>query len=415
MRSSTASNARCWNPTWNFVAYSQGIGDKRKKVEGLVQASTDIYAIAKIKKMGFLTPLVKLDIWNSITSGFGYLSPTDFDLRDKSRLYDTLSRRLAREGSIITALESSLEYLQDGRLKSAVAIMASSLSDGQSVHEAMLRAGFTYRDAMVVRSLHDSGRLDKAFADLGKEARTRHQRESAVRSAVRTPIIVVSCIYLLLIPVFFLGIGPSMASFFKKLGSVSIPDSIKLVYAAVAWVNLNLPAAIVLWLLLGAGGIALIKSNIWLKLSMQIPAFSNLTTKSEHASLWSVYGLMYAAGIAPQDICNVLREAVRIPETAQCLRQMSRRMAAGGDDRDAVQSAGFPRFVVAGYRAARDSGSLSEGLVTFTDMLNEDIVQLTAQVQGWLQAFSLLLMGSLVMAVFYLFYYPIAGPVLQSL
>ena len=80
-----------------------------------------------------------------------------------------------------------------------------------------------------------------------------------------------------------------------------------------------------------------------------------------------------------------------------------------------MQSAGFPKFVVSGYRAARDSGSLPDGLKSFTGMLNEDIEMLTAQTKAWLQLMSLLIMALAVMGIFYVVYFPIVGPALNSL
>jgi len=406
---------RGFNFYWRFKASPQSSRD-RKKVEGIVQAKTSIVAVSKIKKMGFSRPQVRIDIEQSIRSGFGWLPSNDFDLRDKARLYETLSRRLQRDGSLVSALESAQEYLSDGRLKASVAILASQVNDGQPLHKAMVDSGFPIRDSMVVKGLSESGQSYQAFHDLSVESKARHQREQALSAAMRMPIAMLTAVYFAL-PAFFLGLGPRIATFFKRLGSqnTNIPDSIKTIYAAVDWVNLNIPAATLLWLSMGFASVILWKSSLWTSLSMRIKAFRDLAFKAEHASIWSVYGLMYSAGIPAQDICLVLRPTARLPQTSDALRRMSRRLAAGGDDREAIQAAGFPKFVVTGYRAARDSGALGEGLKSFTLMLNEDIEQLTAQTKAWLQIFSLVIMAMTVLGVFYIVYYPIAGPILKSL
>ena len=400
---------------WDFSAHAPNPGDKRK-IHGMVQASSEVYALARVKRMGFKRPQVRVNAMQSLSSGFGWIVRPDFDLRDKSRLYETLGKRLQRDGSLITALESAQEYLQDGRLKGAVAILAAQINDGQPLHVGMQTAGFSLRDAMVVRALSESGNAHQAFTDLAAEARTRYQRDTALRSALRMPILMLIGLYLAL-PAFFLVLGPRIMKFFKRLGSQStnIPESIQSIYALVDWVNLNVELASLAYFGLGIGAIALWKSTVWSILAHKIKAFRDLSLKSEHAALWSVYGLMYAAGIPGQDICMVLKPAVHLPSTAEALKRMSKRLAAGSDDRDAVQSAGFPKFVVAGYRAARDSGSLSEGLKSFTGMLNEDIEMLTAQTKAWLQLLSLVIMALSVMGVFYIVYFPIAGPALNSL
>lgn len=400
---------------WDFTAQASNAGGKRK-IQGMVQARSEGYALGRVKRMGFKRPQVRVNAMQTLSSGFGWIVHSDFDLRDKARLYETLGKRLHRDGSLLAALESAQEYLQDGRLKGAVAILAAQVNDGQPLHAAMQTAGFSLRDSMVVRALSESGNAHQAFTDLAAEARTRYQRDTALSSALRMPILMMLVLYLAL-PAFFLGLGPKIIKFFKRLGTqnTNIPDSIKIIYGLVDWVNANVQIAALIYIAMGLGAIALWKSSIWSALALKIKAFRDLSLKSEHASIWSVYGLMYAAGIPGQDICTVLKPATQLRSTSEALARMSKRLAAGSDDRDAVQSAGFPKFVVAGYRAARDSGSLSDGLKSFSAMLNEDIELLTAQTKAWLQLMSLVIMAFAVLGIFYVVYYPIAGPVLNSL
>lgn len=400
---------------WDFTAQASNAGGKRK-IQGMVQARSEGYALGRVKRMGFKRPQVRVNAMQTLSSGFGWIVHSDFDLRDKARLYETLGKRLQRDGSLLAALDSAQEYLQDGRLKGAVAILAAQVNDGQPLLAAMQTAGFSLRDSMVVRALSESGNAHQAFTDLAAEARTRYQRDTALSSALRMPILMMLVLYLAL-PAFFLGLGPKIIKFFKRLGTqnTNIPDSIKIIYGLVDWVNANVQIAALIYIAMGLGAIALWKSSIWSTLALKIKAFRDLSLKSEHASIWSVYGLMYAAGIPGQDICTVLKPATQLRSTSEALARMSKRLAAGSDDRDAVQSAGFPKFVVAGYRAARDSGSLSDGLKSFSAMLNEDIELLTAQTKAWLQLMSLVIMAFAVLGIFYVVYYPIAGPVLNSL
>lgn len=408
------SQRRGFSLYWSFVATSSQQGNR--KIEGLVQAPTSLAAITQVKRMGFIRPVVELNFLQSLTSGFGWLIKTDFDLREKGRLYRTLGQRLKRDGSLVTALESAQEYLQDGRLKGAIAVLSAQINDGHPVYEGMLRAGFSMRDAMVVRALGESGAMNKAFDDLAVEARARHERESALSSALRMPIIMVFAVYAAL-PAFFFGLGPKMSEFFSKLGNQasSMPADIQAIYGTVAWANANFVTAISAWVLLGVASLALWKSPLWSILALKVKTFKDLSEKSEHASIWSVYGLMYGAGIPSQEICEVMRPACKLERNKDSLRKMARRLSAGADDRDAIEAAGFPRFVIAGYRSAKDSGVLAEGLQSFASMLNEDIEMLTEKTKALMQLLSLVIMAVTVLGVFYIVYYPIAGPVLNSL
>jgi type II secretory pathway component PulF len=399
---------------WKFEATIGRPGGK--KIEGLVQAATPRKAAAQVKRMGFVRPLISVDVGASVTSGFGWISKQDFDLRDKGRLYRTLGQRLKRDGSLVSALESAQDYLEDGRLKSAVAVLAAQINDGHPVHEGMLSAGFPSRDAMVVRALGESGAMHRAFTDLSAEALARHARNTALSSALRMPIIMVFMVFMAL-PLFFFGLGPKMSAFFAKLGTrgSSIPDDIKAIYDLVAWANANVVFAVSIWLALGGLGLLAWHSPTWRNLAMRIKTLRDLTEKSEHAALWSVFGLMYGAGIPSQDICETLRPACSLERNKTSLRRMAKHLASGADDGEAVASAGFPRFVVSGYRAAKDSGSVSDGLASFAELLNEDIQILTEKTQGLMQLLSLTIMSLTVLGVFYIVYYPIAGPALNSL
>lgn len=401
-----------FNLTWRFVAQSRDGG--QRKATGLVQAPSTVMATTRVKRMGFIKPRISLDLGHTLSSGLGYTTPKDFDLRDKARLFETLGKRLKLGAPITTSLESAQEYVQDGRLKSALAVMSAQIQDGQPIHVAMINAGFNSRDAMVVRALSDSGQTFQAFLDLAAEAKARSQRNKALDSALRMPKIMV-VVLLAALPAFFLLMGPQMLKSFKQLGpTVNIPESIRSIYALVEWVNTHTDVAAIAYVALIAATVALWTSSLWTHLAMRIKTFRDLSLKSEHASLWSVYGLMYAAGIPPQDICEVLRPTTKLSTTEAALRRMGKRLRAGGDDAAAVAAAGFPSFAVSGYKAARDSGSLSDGLQSFTAMLNEDIEVLTEQAQQWLQIASLFLMSAGVLGMFFLMYYPVAGVALSN-
>jgi type II secretory pathway component PulF len=403
---------RAFNLTWRFVAQQRDGG--QRKTTGLVQAPNAVMATTQVKRMGFIKPVVRPDVGQSLSSGLGFITPMDFDLRDKARLFETLGKRLQLGAPITTSLETAQEYVQDGRLKAALATMSAQIQDGQPTHTAMINAGFVPRDAMVVRALSESGQTFQAFLDLAAEAKARAQRTKALDSALRMPKIMMVVLFAAL-PAFFLLMGPQMLKTFKQLGpTVNIPPSIQSIYSSVEWVNAHVELAAVMYLTLIAATVALWTSSLWTHVAMRIKTFRDLSLKSEHASIWSVYAMMYAAGIAPQNICDILRPTAKLPSSEQALKRMSKRLRAGGDDAAAVSAAGFPTFVVAGYKAARDSGSLSEGLKSFTAMLGEDIEVLTEQAQQWLQIVSLMLMSAGVMGMFFLMYYPIAGVALSN-
>lgn len=400
-----------------FIYQFKAVSATRSRpVSGQIAASNNIFAMAKIRKMGFTKVTLTFDLVASLMTGFGYLAPKDFNLREKARLFQTVGKRLQREGSLANALESSQEYIQDSRLLGAAAIAAGALADGRKPFDALAYAGFSKREAMVVRALDESGRLDKAFLDMAVETRMKEMTSTSINSAMFMPRVVMGAFYFI-VPGFFFGIGPKMAGFFKKAGAntIQMPDGVKEIYQLVDWVNANATISIVFWIAFGAGLLYARTTRPWKQMFMALKPFRDLAVKSEHSQLWSTFALMYGAGIPPVEICNTLQPTVTLPETGDSLRVFERRLAAGAEEGDAIEAARFPRFVVAGYRSAKDSGSLGEGLTSFAQMLGEDVEILTQTAKRWLEMASLSLLIGMIFVVFLLFYYPIAGPLLKSL
>lgn len=402
--------------TYSFSALPPNAGAASRRVSALVKAPNRISAGAKIRRMGLTKPRIQVSLSQTLKDGAGLLPPPkDFDLREKSRLFDTLGRRLQRGGGIIQAFESAVDYLSDGRLKSAVAVTNSQIQLGQDVGEAMRVGGFNVRDCMVIKALGESGAMHKAFTDLAADAKTRLARSRSLESALRMPALMLVALYGL-IPAFLLGLAPRIAVFFSRLDAkFQLPESVTAIYGFSAWAVKNTSTFALLWTGLGIASLVLIKSSIWSKLAMRIDFVRNLIEKREHAALWSAYSVMYAAGLPPMDALDVLADTAQLNETRQSLFRMSKRIRGGSTELSAIAASGLPEFVISGYKAAAESGSTSEGLSIFASMLDEDAQIMTERAKAMLEVASLALMALIVLVTAYLVYYPIAGPMLQSL
>jgi type II secretory pathway component PulF len=402
--------------TFSFTALPANAGPATRRVCALVKASNRIVAGSKIRRMGLTKPRIRLDFAQTLKDGAGLLPPPkDFDLREKSRLFDTIGRRLHRGGGIIQAFESAVDYLSDGRLKSAVALANAQIQLGQDVGEAMRVAGFNLRDCMVIKALGESGAMHKAFTDLAADAKTRLARSRSLESALRMPAIMLVALYLM-IPAFLLGLAPRIAVFFSRLDSkFRLPDSVVAIYDISAWAVKNTSFYMAIWIALGIAAIMLLRSSVWSMLAMRIDFVRNLIEKREHAALWSAYSVMYASGIPPMDALDILSDTATLPQTRQALTRMSKRIRGGATEVAAIAASGLPEFVLSGYKAASESGSTSEGLSIFASMLDEDAQIMTERAKAALEIGSMVLMAMIVLLTGYIVYYPIAGPMLQSL
>lgn len=398
--------------TWKFTARKAN----GKSVTGLVVAASDVFAVASIRKMGFTHAQVSLDVLQTVATGFGLFMPADFNLREKARFYDTTSRRLKTGGTLKDAFEAAKEYIDDGRLLSAVSIAVAAQDGGESAWRAMEIGGFPKRDVMVIKALDQMGGLSSAFKDLAAEVKLRYQTDSAIAKALSTPKFMLGFVYCFM-PVVFGFIAPNMLKAFKEIGSrITIPADIQAFYAFAKLVN----EAPVFWasvyVVLGVGAVAVMSSGVLSRAMQQVSKpFRDLSVKSEHSQIWTVYGLMYGANINPVEICTTLRPACKNPQTADSLGVMARRIAAGASEVSAVEAASFPRFVVAGYKSAKEGGNLPEGLRVFSEMLNEDVTLLSEKLKEYLERGSLFLGVVLVFLMMYFTYYPVVAPMLKSL
>lgn len=398
--------------TWKFTAKKAN----GKPVTGLVVAASEVFAISKIRKMGFTHAQASFDFVESLSTGFGLAMPSDFNLREKARFYETTARRLKTGGTLKEAFEAAKEYIDDGRLLSAVSIAVAAQDGGEQAWKAMDLAGFPRRDVMVIKALDQMGGLSNAFHDLANEVKLRYQTENSINKALSTPKFMIIMAYAFL-PAIFGFIGPRMSKAFKQLGGgLEIPADIKAFYAFIELVNQSPTLWIGVYLLLGALGVLIVKTGV-ISMAMQksFKSFRDLTTKSEHAQLWTVYGLMYGANINPVEICGTLRPACKLKETAEALNVMSRRLGAGANEVSAVEAAAFPRFAIVGYKAAKEGGNLPEGLRVFAELLNEDVSLLTEKINELLQRVSLFIGVGILLLVMYFTYYPAVAPILKSL
>lgn len=398
--------------------YSATHGSTSQKVVGMLYAKSRAEAIRKCKAMGLRRPVIRMNLSESIELGFGLTGSGGFGLRAKSRLFITLGKRLSNRGNLAEALETAAEYIDDAPLKAAIAMMRVQITQGEPVDEAMRLAGFSQREVMVVRALRDSGSLSKAFLDLGQDALSQHRREAALAKAMRMPKIMAT-VFALGVPAVFLGLGPRMLAFQKSLGPTMAKQdkgAVQVVWDMMAWADANTAVFLVTWTaLVLVIALALRSKVVWEGFMARVPAFRDLHIKSDHAAIWSSYAVMFDARITPRQICLSLIPTTYLSDTAKSLQIMANRMAQGASDIEAIRDSRMPRFAVATYTSAKESGALAEGLESGVAMLNEDIELAVDRINGLFQTLALVSMSLILLAVFFVTYWPMASSILSQL
>jgi len=395
--------------TYRFRA--ETLGTKRA-VSGLIVADDADGAHHALKKIGLVRPDLTFHPAETLNSWLG----AGVDQRELARFYRTVGVRLKNGGNPVDATAEAVDYLEDERLKTAVSIFSAQMAEGYKPHEAMKSAGFEARECMVVRAFAEGGNMAEAFTDLSIEIADRHRLTRSIQSMLRMPKIMMIAVWFAGLPGVFLGLAPTMIAFFgNNRSTIKLPESIEAFYSFVGWTQEHSLIALAIYLGVPAA-LWWIVRTAWFK--TQLERFRDiraLSVKNDHAMLWNAYAVLYRAGIPPAEICETLAKAAARQDTRDSLLIMCRRIESGADEISAIESAQFPRFAVAYYKAAKKSGSLSDGLIRSVADLKEDVLLLTANLKDVASILSHAALGIIALPLFYIVLYPAIAPVLSNL
>jgi type II secretory pathway component PulF len=385
-----------------------------KTVAGVVFSQNLPMATYKVTKMGFTSPRLKVD-WNlSLSSVFGLLRPTDFNLREKARLFQSLSKRITTDNNLVRALGGLQENVDDPFLRNAINVMMGSMLNGAKPEDAMQAAGFGQRDCKVVAALSTSGQIPKAFKDLATEADSEHKKAQAISKALLMPKVMTGLMYVATFLFLVFG-APRMTKFFKQLGGdFQLPWMIQWIYD-VADIASKSPFVFgACWL---AAGVALYASKVWggwHDLWRKIPTWRALSEKAEQISVWSIYSIMYDAGIPPAQICRDLILTASSQGTKKALADLAKCFQTGGQDGVVIERSALPRFAIAAYKQAKESGDFSANLRDDVSYWRDDVEVLTDKLSAALQLMSLAFMAVIVLLAVSAFYLPVVLPTLTK-
>ena len=396
------------NLMYKFTARTTG----KETVSGLIAGRSLNLAHHRIKKIGLTHINLTLDPLESINELFGARA----NQRQLSMFYRVVGQRLQNgEGRLQSALEQAQTFLVDGRLKSMVAIFHAALEEGQDLNTAMLQGGFEAREAMVVKALSEGAERGQAFISLADEVESRELLRRRFGSMMRMPKFVGGFAYAL-IPGYVYFISPKTAHFLQQMGNqITISSSITSFYSALGTLVAHPGAFTIGYVALPAAFIYLVRSN-WFRLQVErIPTLRDISEKRDHIVLWHSFALMYRGGIPQAEAMRTLSNTVNRADTRRSLVISAKRLASGADEVTAISTVGFPAWSVAGFRGAKLSGDLSEGLLRFSKTLREDLTFALDNLAHYVDIGAVILMGLIVLLLFMVTVYPMTAPILSNL
>jgi len=394
-----------------MYSFSARTGTK-ETISGLIPAKSLNLAHHRIKKIGLTHVILKLDVMQSIAELFG-AKPNP---RQLSMFFRVVGQRLQNgEGRLQSALEQAQTFLIDGRIKSMVAIFHACLDEGQDLNTAMLQSGFDEREAMVVKALSDGAERGQAFLSLAEEVEAREQLQRRFGAMLRTPKFVGGFAYLML-PGYVFFIAPKTAAFLQQMGNqIKVSPAITNFYQVMGTLSANPVAFFIGYFLLAIGFVTLVRSKWFFRQLERISMLRDISEKRDHIALWHSFALMYRGGIPQGDALRTLSRTVSRPDTRRALIVSAKRLGSGSDEVSAISTVGFPQWAVAGFRGAKLSGDLADGLLRFSKTLREDLMFAIENLAFYVNNGSIVFMGFIVALVFLVTIYPMTAPILSNL
>lgn len=381
-------------------------------VSGVIYAESVDNAFVKLRRNSYKPLSVKVSVGLSLRNIF---SP-QFDGRDLVRFYRTLGRRLnaSQSGSLIDGLRSAVSYVADEKLKQASLTMMQGLLDGKREHEAMLTAGFPTRDAMVVRAAATSGKVGHAFESLSVDHDRVNQMRSAMKKIWMMPIAMMTLLYSFAYFALTM-ILPKSVEFMKNMNlTEAIPPFAKYVYAFAELFVTHKTLATIVYCCVPFAIYFFIKSALFRMLRDKIPLVRDISIKSDHASLWSGYVLLYSAGISPMETAGILSMAAARDDSKMQFKRFEQLLQGGNPPDQAVDRALMPRFVVDGMKAAAASNQVEATLGDMVNDLAQDVDVMTDKLKGMITAGSTIVVAFTILGFFFVVNYPMMAVAFKS-
>lgn len=370
------------------LAYSfsavNGIGNP---INGVVYAQSKDFAWVKLRKANLSAREIKFDLGSTLNG----LGKSSFDKRDLARFYDTLGKRITNGRPLAEGFESAGAFVADPRLRQAIMIVAQSVTDGNKLSDAMRSAGFSYRDAMAIRAAEESGKQGAAFISMAEDVERKAKLEGQLKAMLLMPKIMLSFLYV----ASFLGVwlfAPKMEKFLGNLkgSKLSSKDPLQQAYfSASHWVNDNLYLSFALWLAIPALLYWVVKTGRHVPLLDKMATLKSINEKSDMASTWTAFSLLYDAGVPPYECARVVRPSSAREATKEMWRLLEKAFLSGHPVGQAVERSGFPSYIVSAIKAADSSGSsLPDEIQGMAKNLEEDVSVLTRKFQAQAELWS---------------------------
>lgn len=377
------------------IAYNySAVDSRRQKVDGVVLAADIDQAIYRLRAVELRD--VEISV-NPLASLRGWLS-SSFSAKELALFYRTLADRMETELPIVSAIESSAEFLSDPRLRQAVR-MAALTARGAKLHEALLVAGFPSIDCNLLEAVRESGETVETLHSMAD----RLDREAKLkRDSLMTLLPTLAAIGMIAIFLwgFVVFLAPTYHKYYadRNLFEQMTPWVRGVYTVATAAASQKELFTIAYFSIIGAIIFLANTGRLGLFLRL-VPGVEPLITRWEHMRAWSAFRVMLKADIGLPRICRMLAGAASLPEVRESFERGGRLVDNGTDMASMVERVGFPDYVVRYIKSAAP-GKLEDAIKRLLKSLENDTGILAARVQLTTSAIGFLLAAAMIFFAF---------------
>ncbi len=378
--------------------FAYQVRDKEgKKIKGTIEGLSEKGVADRLTNSGYLITKISLSQNSVLLGGFSSrISPDDMTM-----FYFQLANIVEAGIPLVKALETVSDQLHHGTLQKIIQNLASRLTGGESLSEAMSRHEktfpFLYRS--MIRVGETSGSLSETLRHVAQLNEASSELRHQVRSALAYPMVLIVASIAVVI-FMMVWIVPSFTEIFNRAGIV-LPLPTRLVYGLSMWIK-HQPYLLVAMLFVSTVGVRFalrvrpIKYQ-WDRFWLSMPAIGPLICRVE-VSHWSRnVTLMISSGVPILQTLEISKDLTQNFVFQEALEKLYVHVQGGGKLADMLQkSKVFPADVVQMVSTGENSGTLDKMLLKVSEFYDQLIARTLKKVTSLIEPIFIVIIGGIV-------------------
>ncbi len=372
-----------------------------KDVRGVVEAETKEEAARRLKDSGYLImELEKQAPWNKDIE-LPFLHKKHVKTRDLSVFCRQFSSLLKAGVSVIKALEMLSEQTENKHLAQSLKNVQSSVEKGENLADSMRHETGVFPPLLIslVAAGEASGSLEHAIDRMAVQFEKDDKMKGMVKKAMMYPMVL--CVVAIGVVILMLAyVIPNFQDMFEQLDSdlpvatqivVSMSNMILHYWGVLIIVVIGLVLAFKTYKASDAG------KHTLAKLTLKIPVFGKLVTKSACASFARTMSTLVQAGMPMMDALDTVAGTMNNVLFKDALRKVRNGVGLGLDMSGQLKATGiFPPMVIHMVNIGEETGSLEQMLTNVANYYDEEVELTTQQATALMEPVIIVVMALIV-------------------